>query len=320
MGLISGKCPNCGANLKISDNAKGELTCPFCGGTYLVENAINVINNETINNNNFAGANVIINQNAKDAYIKQYLENARRAFNKEDWEEVEKYYNMVEQYAPNNMEAVFFSSFGKTMLSLTDADYYKREQKFGVLIKSISVINDYFEKTDENKEEVLKKISDAIEKMYSVNFIYQEITTQSLTPTVATKKYTITLENSVREAFLTELKQIKEVNPNLDYIDELISKNSEGKPTGGCYVATCVYGSYDCPQVWTLRRYRDYKLAKTWYGRIFIRTYYATSPTLVKWFGKTNWFKNMWKPKLDKMVETLKQQGFDDTPYEDKKW
>ena len=25
----------------------------------------------------------------------------------------------------------------------------------------------------------------------------------------------------------------------------------------GCYIATCVYGSYDCPQVQTLRRFRD---------------------------------------------------------------
>lgn len=38
---------------------------------------------------------------------------------------------------------------------------------------------------------------------------------------------------------------------------------------GGCYVATAVYGSYDCPQVWTLRRFRDYTLAETWYGRAF---------------------------------------------------
>ena len=33
--------------------------------------------------------------------------------------------------------------------------------------------------------------------------------------------------------------------------------------SGGCYVATAVYGSYDCPEVWTLRRYRDYTLAAT---------------------------------------------------------
>jgi hypothetical protein len=88
----------------------------------------------------------------------------------------------------------------------------------------------------------------------------------------------------------------------------------------GCYIATAVYGSYDCPQVWTLRRYRDFTLAKTWFGRAFIYVYYAISPTLVKWFGDTNWFKNMWKPTLDKMVTTLQNQGVENTPYEDMNW
>ena len=90
--------------------------------------------------------------------------------------------------------------------------------------------------------------------------------------------------------------------------------------TGGCYVATAVYGSYDCPQVWTLRRFRDFTLAETWYGRAFIRTYYAISPTLVKWFGHTEWFKKMWKGKLDRMVANLNAEGVEDTPYEDKVW
>lgn len=100
--------------------------------------------------------------------------------------------------------------------------------------------------------------------------------------------------------------------------------NSEGqvveKPSGGCYVATAVYGSYDCPQVWTLRRYRDYSLAKTWYGRMFIRSYYAVSPTIVKYFGKTEWFKNFWRNKLDKMIQNLQENGVESTPYEDQKW
>ncbi len=90
--------------------------------------------------------------------------------------------------------------------------------------------------------------------------------------------------------------------------------------SGGCYVATCVYGSYDCPQVWTLRRFRDNTLAATWYGRTFIRMYYAISPTLVKWFGKTAWFRKLWKPKLDSMVENLNERGIEDTPYEDIQW
>ncbi len=90
--------------------------------------------------------------------------------------------------------------------------------------------------------------------------------------------------------------------------------------SGGCYVATAVYGSYDCPQVWTLRRYRDFTLAKSWYGRLFIRTYYAVSPTLVKWFGNTEWFKNMWRPILDKMVKNLQLQGVENDPYHDLHW
>ena len=100
-------------------------------------------------------------------------------------------------------------------------------------------------------------------------------------------------------------------------------KNSYTAPqggAGGCFVATAVYGSYDCPQVWTLRRYRDETLAGTLHGRVFIKLYYAVSPTLVKWFGQTNWFKKMWKGKLDNMVAQLQAKGVASTPYEDRAW
>lgn len=90
--------------------------------------------------------------------------------------------------------------------------------------------------------------------------------------------------------------------------------------TPSCYIATAVYGSYDCPQVWTLRRFRDYTLAETWYGRAFIRTYYAISPTLVKWFGKTEWFQRIWRNRLDHMVANLQAKGVEDTPYNDRNW
>lgn len=86
---------------------------------------------------------------------------------------------------------------------------------------------------------------------------------------------------------------------------------------GGCYIATAVYGSYDCPQVWTLRRYRDYSLAKSWHGRAFIKAYYAVSPMLVRQFGKTKWFNKLFKRKLDIMVSKLQKRGFVNTPYHD---
>ncbi len=112
-------------------------------------------------------------------------------------------------------------------------------------------------------------------------------------------------------------RKLNEIDPTFEIPSD---DNTDSNTSGGCYVATCVYGSYDCPQVWTLRRYRDYTLAETWYGRAFIRMYYAVSPTLVKWFGHTKWFKKMWKGKLDRMVENLKADGVEDTPYTDKNW
>jgi ankyrin repeat protein len=126
-----------------------------------------------------------------------------------------------------------------------------------------------------------------------------------------TNKFGVALYNKTTDSEIVRMILAK--YPNL-------KKGRATRSSGGCYVATCVYGSYDCPQVWTLRRYRDDTLGSTWYGRWFIRTYYAISPTLVKWFGNTNWFKKLWKGKLDRMVTKLHNNGVEDTPYKDKEW
>ncbi len=93
------------------------------------------------------------------------------------------------------------------------------------------------------------------------------------------------------------------------------NKNSNKKH---CYVATAVYGSYDCPQVWRFRRYRDETLSKNIFGRLFIKLYYAVSPTIIKYFGKTKWFNSFFRKHLDKFYLKLAEKGYDDTPYKDK--
>lgn len=99
----------------------------------------------------------------------------------------------------------------------------------------------------------------------------------------------------------------------------LISPNNGGKgaETNGCYIATCVYGSYDCPPVWTLRRFRDYYLNKTWYGKAFVKCYYILSPVLVKNFGDLPWFKTFWKSILNKIVYNLNNKGIENSFYQD---
>lgn len=146
----------------------------------------------------------------------------------------------------------------------------------------------------------------------------------------------ITIPNSVTYigqcafSYCTNLTNVTIANPmcktesgtfmGTPYEESQLKNTKSASKSGGCYVATCVYGSYDCPQVWTLRRYRDNTLAETWHGRAFIRAYYAISPTIVKLFGNTKWFRKMWKGKLDKMVSRLQKSGYESTPYEDRKW
>ncbi|MCD8381830.1 MAG: hypothetical protein LUC30_02770 [Clostridiales bacterium] len=111
-------------------------------------------------------------------------------------------------------------------------------------------------------------------------------------------------------------------NHPLDFdTDELLflmyEMDEDQKRGSACYIATCVYGSYDCPQVWTLRRFRDGKLARTVPGRWFIRLYYAVSPRLVSAFGEKEGFRRFWRKRLDRLVARLKSEGVPDTPYRD---
>lgn len=85
----------------------------------------------------------------------------------------------------------------------------------------------------------------------------------------------------------------------------------------GCYVATAVYGSYDCPELWVLRRFRDRSLANSGLGRSAIRTYYAISPTLVHLLGRKRWFTASLRAPLNTLVVHLRRAGFESTPYSD---
>ena len=94
--------------------------------------------------------------------------------------------------------------------------------------------------------------------------------------------------------------------------------STSGSSSDGCYIATTVYGSYDCPEVWTLRRFRDECLKGSVVGRLFVRFYYATSTGLVRWVGGRDFFRRPVKKILDQFVLHLKNKGYQDTPYDDR--
>ena len=76
----------------------------------------------------------------------------------------------------------------------------------------------------------------------------------------------------------------------------------------GCYIATAVYGSYDAPEVMTLRRFRDETLRNSSFGRWFIRTYYRLSPPVAEKLKNAKRINAFVRSILDKWVERLNRK------------
>ncbi len=142
----------------------GFYVCQSCGTKYTIEEAKKLMVE-------IEGAVKIDNSD----FVEKYLQNARRAIAKEDWAEVEKYSNMVEQNDPDNIEAIFYSAYGKAKQSLVEEDIYKREAVFKVLIKSVSVLDDNFAvaKADELIP-ILSKIGDDVVGMFNSEFVFSQ--------------------------------------------------------------------------------------------------------------------------------------------------
>lgn len=84
----------------------------------------------------------------------------------------------------------------------------------------------------------------------------------------------------------------------------------------GCYVATYVYGTYDCPELWMLRRWRDEKLDRRFIGRVFIRIYYRVSPNLIGHLGSNIFFAAIARTAVGILVRALKQSGYSQARYD----
>lgn len=102
-------------------------------------------------------------------------------------------------------------------------------------------------------------------------------------------------------------------------LEELINKYSLTLESihSGCYVATCVYGSYNTSEVWVLRRFRDSYLRKSLLGRMFIKVYYFISPIIIKFFGENKLFRKINHKLLNSLVHKLINKGYSSSPYRD---
>ncbi len=330
-------CEMCGSQDLIKQD--GYYVCQNCGTKYDPEEAKKLMVE--------VSGTVEVDNSKK---LQNYYRLARRAKEDNNIENAEKYYGLILEEEPNSWEANFYQIYyqcSNTTIGNMDNACYKlsnalpnifqlisaadidEREKIGAYLEIYSKCTGFTTMIASNILSASQDISNPETKLgflskhckglvaidtalgdecYNINF-----KTQALEMYKMALEWSSTAKISPNEVN-SLVERVKRIEPDFVY------KTEEKKSGGGCYVATAVYGSYDCPQVWTLRRYRDDTLAETWYGRAFIHTYYSISPILVKRFGDTQWFKNMWKPKLDRMVRQLNEEGVADTPYQDRKW
>lgn len=91
------------------------------------------------------------------------------------------------------------------------------------------------------------------------------------------------------------------------YIQNLESQNKtstriSSSKSEGCYIATAVYGSYNAKEVLVLRKFRDTFLNRYYIGRLFIKTYYAVSPSMANKLKNHERTNRLVRRLLDKFV------------------
>ena len=106
-------------------------------------------------------------------YMERSLVNARRAKDKEDWEEMEKYYNMVEERDPECLEAIVYSAYGKAMQTLFQDDFFKRQQVFNVLKNCIGMILEKMDSTSADTLNFVLRFSNDLDKLFNAQFVYK---------------------------------------------------------------------------------------------------------------------------------------------------
>ncbi len=337
-------CPNCQGEVSLDKNQEFGF-CKYCG-TKVQNVAIKKIRGK-----------VKIDKNDE---LDNYYVIARRAINDNDDETAEKYYDMILQIDPNSYEALFYKTYcsasnckiiqiRNSIIKVNNCldSVYKLlndepdENRKKEMIKEISnkansifitLVNGYSNYYDEIDYEIRNNYNQEYIDVFFAGFQAEEYMSDLLLKYFPNDKWVKdnvgTLLKNANDWHIRCIPKLANKELNIEQIHKRTEKIKKYNPdyvepnisTGGCYIATCVYGSYNCPEVWTLRRYRDQDLAKTWYGRLFIHIYYAISPTVVRLFGDTKWFKAIWKNKLDKKVKKLREQGYQSTPYDDINW
>ncbi|MBR6418818.1 MAG: leucine-rich repeat domain-containing protein [Oscillospiraceae bacterium] len=311
MAIVNAKCTNCGAELQV-DSDRDAMICEYCGSAFVVEKAIR---NVSVTNHIQAG-NVTIMSGTLDFEVRAGV--------------LTKYNGpSPDVVIPDRVtvigEGAFEFSAGITSVRIPEGVTSIGQRAFAhcpqlrkvVFPESLREIDNFAFNECAALESV--EFPQHLERIGDYAFFgctgLSEVTIPDSVERIGNRAFADC--DGLMQVHLPPVIQLSMDAFPRRVLPEDQQMETPQKDTNACYIATCVYGSYDCPEVWTLRRFRDNTLAESACGRAFIRCYYAVSPHLVKHFGETKLFRRFWRGALDRMVGRLRKKGVSDTPYSD---
>jgi hypothetical protein len=130
--------------------------------------------------------------------------------------------------------------------------------------------------------------------------------------TIVTNAYSATtsmdsmdMHPNLRQQYLTNKTTLGNIKNQINAANRPVSSSSSS--SGGCYIATMAYGSYEHPKVIVLRNYRDNVLLKKSTGRLIVTAYYAISPKLVALLKNNTLINNWLRVFLDAIIVKIKK-------------
>jgi len=124
--------------------------------------------------------------------------------------------------------------------------------------------------------------------------------------TVRKMRWIATLRNKTMHEHGFKIDAMSDFKSAAASLIKQLKKMVKPKKKEGCYIATAVYGSYDCPEVLVLRKFRDERLMSSPFGRLFVRCYYATSPVLAKRIKSDSFVAKQTRNVLDRVIQRIK--------------
>lgn len=203
-------------------------------------------------------------------------------------------------YKPAGRDAVFASLLGNGK-TFSDIDQFIDDCKSDLLLvrQKLGVTNVLY-----------INISSAVASA-AINALVEKINAAQQMANITSDRDSIKNDVSSAISTMSKISSLDMSNECRNYFNKnnstLNSINSQLNPSGGCYIATMVYGDYNHPKVMVLRQFRDLYLSQRSWGKRFIIFYYANSPHWVEILKDHKRINTLIKVTLNSFVYFLKK-------------